>query len=121
MNLEQYRASLPTPAHQTHMQALMDWMAQQYPQLTLEFKWNTPMYTHEGTFILGVSWAQKHIAIAPERPTMRAFQKRIEALGYTQTQELFRVRLDQSIEWSLLSDIVNTNLAEKAGFTRFWR
>lgn len=121
MDLDQYLASLPTPAHHAHMQALLDWVAKDFPQLKLEFKWNTPMYTHEGTFILGLSWAQQHIAIAPEQPTLTAFKARIETLGYSHTAELFRIRLDQAIDWPLLRDIVETNLKEKAGLHRFWR
>lgn len=48
----QYLAQIDSPTHRDQFAAVLQWVAQQDPQLTGVIKWNQPMFTAHGTFIL---------------------------------------------------------------------
>ena len=57
------------------MEQIFTWIRHHYPHLKQEIKWNQPMYTEHGTFIIGFSVAKKHIAVAPENVAINQFEK----------------------------------------------
>ncbi|WP_414044301.1 iron chaperone [Macrococcus animalis] len=103
------------------VQDLFEWVEKTFPQLEREFKWNTPMYSDHGTFILGVSTAKAHISIAPENKTMERFKDKIEAAGYTQTAGLFKVKWKQEFDYNLLKEMIEYNIEDKKDVETFWR
>lgn len=107
--------------HLGKVQELFEWIENTFPQLQREFKWNTPMYTNHGTFILGISSAKAHISIAPENHTMSLFKDKISASGYGQTAGLFKVKWNQEIDYDLLHEIISFNIQDKVDCETFWR
>lgn len=79
------------------------------------------MYTEHGTFIIGFSVAKKHIAVAPENVAINQFENEIKKTGYDYTKELIRIKWDQPVEYSLLDQLIEFNLKDKANCTTFWR
>ncbi|MGO1660791.1 MAG: iron chaperone [Canibacter sp.] len=63
--------------------------------LKLEIKWNQPMLTDHGTFIMGFSVAKKHFSIAPERLVLDEFRSQIDSAGYDLSKALMKVQWDQ--------------------------
>lgn len=107
--------------HLGKVQKLFEWIEATFPQLEREFKWNTPMYSDHGTFILGISTAKAHISIAPENQTMDLFKERIEAAGYAQTAGLFKVKWNQDFDYDLLKEMIAYNIEDKKNVDTFWR
>ncbi len=107
--------------HLGKIQDLFEWIETNFPELEREYKWNTPMYSDHGTFILGVSTAKAHISIAPENQTMAHFKDKIAEAGYVQTAGLFKVKWDQEIDYELLKEMIEYNIEDKKEVTTFWR
>lgn len=100
---------------------VFSWVESRFPQLMPVLKWNQPMYTAHGTFILGFSAARKHLAIAAERVCLDRYRDALEQAGYACTKELLLVRWEQPIPYAWLARMVETNLRDKATLPTFWR
>ena len=74
------------------MEGILNHIKKKYPQLKEEIKWNQPMFSDHGTFIIGFSIAKGHIAVAPEAVVIRQFEEEIKGVGYSHTQELMRIK-----------------------------
>ena len=103
------------------LQALKDWMAQTFPELHIEIKWNEPMYMLGQTFILAFNGTKKHLSVAPEQDCLNYFESKIQSLGLSRTKVLLTIPWDQPIPYDLLKEMVEFNIREKEGMTRFWR
>ena len=89
--------------------------------LQTRIAWNQPMFTDHVTFILGISSSKKHFSVSPEVKTMALFNTRIEASGYSQTKNIFRILWDQPVDEKLIFDIIRFNMEDKADCQTFWR
>lgn len=103
------------------IEELFQWIETEFPTLSFKIAWNQPIYTHHDTFIIGFSVAKKHIAISPELKGIQIFLKDIEDAGYTHGSNLFRIKWNEEIKYSLLHDIIVYNIKDKAKCTSFWR
>lgn len=101
--------------------AILHWIDQQFPNLSRVVKWNQPMYTDHGTFILGFSVSKNHISVTPEKAGMEHFREKIAQKGFVQSMMLFQIQNNQDIPFDLLKEMIEYNLAEKAEITSFWR
>ncbi len=61
--------------HQQKIKDLFAKITETYPQLDTTVKWNQPMFTDHGTFIIAFSFAKNHFSIAPEKAAIRALEK----------------------------------------------
>jgi len=118
---EAFLDSIAVPEHRAKLEAILDWVAATWPELELVLKWNQPMFTHHGTYIIGFSVFPKNIAVSPEDVLMDRMRSDIEAAGYTTTARLFRIGWDDPIDHALLTRMIETQIAEKAAVTGFWR
>lgn len=97
------------------------WVHETFPQLIPEFKWNQPMFTLNGTFIIGFSVSKKHLAVAPERVVVMQFSEKIKAAGYNHTKMLIQFPWKKQINYILLKEMIAFNIKDKVGSTTFWR
>ena len=79
------------------------------------------MFTHHGTFIIGFSSAQKHLSVSPEVACLNKFLPTIEEIGYSHTNNIFRIKWTEEINYILIKDMIAFNLEDKADYTKFWR
>ena len=70
---------------------IFEQIQKEFPNLTVELKWNQPMFIMNGTFIIGFSVAKNHISIAPEAVTIAIFTNDIKAANYEATNNLFKI------------------------------
>lgn len=119
--VEEFLAKISDPDHRTTMDNLLKWIQTEFPNLKLEIKWNQPMFTDHGTFIIGFSAAKQHFAFTPEEATMKQFEAKIDKAGYSQTKGIARIKWTQDIDHQLLKDIIQTNIDEKQSTQGFWR
>lgn len=120
-SLKDYLDTIHEEAYRLKLEEILQWIEINFPTLNFKIAWNQPMYTHHETFIIGFSVAKQHIAISPEVKGIQMFLEDIEEAGYTHGSNLFRIKWNEEIKYSLLKDIINYNMEDKAECTSFWR
>lgn len=118
---QEFIEKMNEPDHQERLKSILYWIHEMFPNLQPVIKWNQPMFTDHGTFIIGFSVSQNHIAVAPEERAIMAFKAEIAAAGYDHTKQIMRIKWSQSINYVLLERIIRYNIKEKADATTFWR
>ena len=117
----EFLAGIDDPLHRERTEELFTCINSKYPNLKTEIKWNQPMFTDHGTFIIGFSISKKHLAVAPESVTITHVEDDIVKAGYDYTKELIRMPWNSPIEYSLLEKMIEFNIEDKAECTTFWR
>lgn len=120
-NFNDYLSKVEDTKQREILEGVFNFVDENFPELEKVIKWNQPMYTHHGTYIIGFSRAKAHFSINPEPAGMKPFIERFEADGYSYTENLFRIKWTQDIDYTLLKDMIQNNLDEKAEITTFWR
>ncbi|MBB6175686.1 hypothetical protein HNQ82_000497 [Anoxybacillus tengchongensis] len=118
---EQYLARIENVDHRNRTEEILRWVCDTFPQLKPQIKWNTPMFTDHGTFIIGFSTAKHHLSVSPEEACMTRFADEIAQAGYSATKGLFRIPWNEPVNYELLEKIIEFNIQEKADCTTFWR
>jgi uncharacterized protein YdhG (YjbR/CyaY superfamily) len=118
---QEYLNGIEDPNKRERMKSIFSYIKKTFPQLKEEIKWNQPMFTDHGTFIIGFSMAKAHIAVAPESAAMGLFQQEIEEAGYSHTKGLFRIQWTDEVHYDLLRRIVAYNIESKKNMKKFWR
>lgn len=109
------------PAHRDRVEEVLAWISTRFPQLEPAVRWNQPMFIDHGTYIIGFSVAKPHLAVAPEVAGIRRFSDEIMQAGYDHTDNIFRIRWDQPVDYPLLERIIEFNVMDKADCQTFWR
>lgn len=120
-DFQMFLDGISDPDKRERMESILSDIKTAFPQLNEEIKWNQPMFTDHGTFIIAFSIAKNHIAVAPESEVIERFEKEIEQAGYSYTKELFRIKWTDKVDYDLLRKIVAYNIEDKKDMTRFWR
>ncbi|TQS75052.1 iron chaperone [Ornithinibacillus gellani] len=118
---ESYLFSIINPEYRSRMRDVLEWVIDTYPNLEPLMKWDKPMFADHGTFIIGFSVAKHHISISPEAAGIAQFTDDLDAVGYTYTDGLFRIRWNKPVHYDLLKKMIDFNIEDKADFTKFWR
>ena len=118
---QDYIETIDDVTHRKQFEETIDWINKNYPDLSRIIKWNTPMYTMDDTFILGIDSAKKHMSISPEGKTISIYKDDIEKAGYSQTSGLFRIKYSQTVDYELLKKMIDYNMEDKKGYKKFWR
>lgn len=118
---DEFLQTIENPNHRSRMAEILDWITNKYPDLNQEIKWNQPMFTDHGTYIIGFSVSKKHIAVAPEQAGINQFIEEIEQAGYDHTKEIVRVRWESEVDYSLIESMIEFNINDKANCSTFWR
>jgi uncharacterized protein YdhG (YjbR/CyaY superfamily) len=120
-SFREFLDAIETPDKRERMESILTFLKKEFPGLKEEIKWNQPMLTDHGTFIIAFSIAKPLIAVAPEPAAIEHFKKDIEKAGYSYTQGMFRIKWTDKVDFDLLKRIAAYNIEEKKDFTRFWR
>lgn len=113
--------SIDHPDKRKMMEGILNHIKREFPHLKREIKWNQPMFTDHGTFILGFSVAKEHISVAPEAIAIRQFENEIREAGYLYTKNLFRIKWSDKVDYDLIHKIVSYNIKDKENTSNFWR
>ncbi len=118
---DDWLGKLKDPAQRERLAEILEWIASEFPRLGRVVKWNQPMFTDHGTFIIGFSASKGHFAFLIEPHALKRFVAEVTAAGYDQTEHIIRVRWDQDVDTALLRRMIEFKIAEKADVTTFWR
>ncbi|WP_054951575.1 iron chaperone [Numidum massiliense] len=117
----EFLARIDHPQHRTRTEEVLGWVCNKFPNLIPAIKWNQPMFTDHGTFIIGFSTAKHHLAVAPERAGIIHFSDEIVQAGYSHSKMLLRLPWDRPVDFSLLEKMIEFNILDKADCATFWR
>ena len=117
----EYLAGIDNPDHRGRTEELLSWVANKFPTLKSHIKWNTPMFSNHGTYIIGFSTAKKHLSVSPEEVGITHFADDIAQAGYSATKGLFRIPWNEPINYELLEKMIEFNIQDKTNCTTFWR
>ncbi|MBY0004052.1 MULTISPECIES: iron chaperone [Priestia] len=117
----EYLARIDSPDHRDRTEEVLAWIANTFPNLEPQIKWNTPMFTDHGTFIVGFASAKHHLSVSPEETGMAHFNHDIAQAGYSATKGLFRILWTEPVNYELLKDIIEFNILDKKDCSTFWR
>ena len=92
-----------------------------YPELELRIAWSQPMFTHHGTYIIGLSAAPKHMALTPERATMIHFEPIFHERDTDFGKRFARQPWNNPFDYELLDTFIQDQLAGKQVITSLWR
>lgn len=84
-------SNFKNPILKFKLEPIFEQIQKEFQNLTVELKWNQPIFIMNGTFIIGFSVAKNHISIAPEAVTMAIFTNDIKAASYEATNNLFKI------------------------------
>lgn len=118
--LQEYLDKIPKEDNQDRLEHVIEWVLETFPDLALEIKWNQPMMTHNGTFIISFSASSKHFAVAPELKILDQFRDQLTEAGYSHSKALFRILWTQDVNYALLKDIIERSVEFKKGSKTFW-
>ena len=116
-----FLAGIENPQHRERMEEVFRFITTKFPELEPVIKWNQPMFTDHGTYIIGFSVAKQHMSVAPEEVVIEKFAEDIVQAGYTHTKGLFRITWTNPVDFSLLKKMIEFNISDKADSTTFWR
>ncbi len=118
---EPFLASVKNVANQEKLRDVLAWVLREFPMLEPAIKWNQPMFTHHGTFIIAFSVSKSHFAVGTEGVEIEVFKDAIAAAGYKASKMLFRIKWTDDVNYDLLQRIIAYNMDEKAECKTFWR
>lgn len=113
--------SMDNERQQKRLAEILDHIRERFPMLKEEVKWNQPMFTDHGTFIIAFSVAKAHLAVAPETVTLLHFQDELKQAGYQTSHMVFRIKWKDTVDYELLDRIIAHNILDKKDMTSFWR
>lgn len=118
---KQYIAGIDSPEQRQRVEEVLSWVTTTFPNLEPQMKWNTPMFSDHGTFIIGISIAKQHMSISPEPAGIARFADEIAEAGYSATSGLFRIKWNEPVDYRLLEKLIKFNMKDKIDCTTFWR
>ncbi len=116
-----FLSRMDNPLHRARAEEVFGRIAAAFPGLMPEVRWNQPMFTDHGTFIIGFSASKTHLAVAPEKAVISRFSEEIGKAGYDHTKELIRIPWDAPVDYALLEKLIRFNMQDKAECKTFWR
>jgi uncharacterized protein YdhG (YjbR/CyaY superfamily) len=119
--LSEFLNRVADPEHRARLAQVYAWTAERFPELALEIKWNQPMFTHHGTFVVSYGAAKPHLSVAPEGACLDHFEGEIVRAGYARSREHLRIPWTSPVEYELLARMIEFNIADKAETRTFWR
>lgn len=120
-DFKEYLDAIDDADQQDKMNQILTWIQENYPELETRIKWNQPMFLHEGTYIIGFSYSKHHIAVAPETKAIKKFKDCIEETGFSYTDNIIKIRWEDSIPYNLIEELIEYNIEDKKGYEKFWR
>lgn len=118
---QNYLASIDNDIHRTRMEHILLWVKNTFPNVSEKIAWNQPIFTAHETFIIGFSISKQHIAVSPEAKGITIFSNDIAKAGYSQGTNIFRIKWEEDVNFTLLKNIIQYNLEDKKNCSAFWR
>lgn len=120
-NFVDYLEAIQDVEQRERLREVLNWVIQKFPRLESKIAWNQPMFTDHGTFIIGFSVSRQHFAVSPEVKGIEKFSNEIVESGYSHGKNIFRIKWNDSVDYTLLERMIQFNIDDKKECTGFWR
>lgn len=120
-NFVDYLEAIQDVEQRERLREVLNWVIQKFPRLESKIAWNQPMFTDHGTFIIGFSVSRQHFAVSPEVKGIEKFSDEIVESGYSHGKNIFRIKWDDPVDYTLLERMIQFNIDDKKECTGFWR
>ena len=122
---EEILSRIDNAAHRSRALEVLEWVHSTYPELGVRIAWNQPMFTLDNTFIIGFSYAKKHLAVAPEPAGIEKFSEQFSDRGFPTPPcwcafPGLHGELAADMHLDLLGEMIEFNMADKEGMEKFW-
>lgn len=118
---EEFLSRIDNPEHRSRTEEVLGWVSKKFPSLIPVIKWNQPMFTDHGTYIIGFSVAKHHLAVGPEAAGINHFSDEIVQAGYKHTKMLVQFPWSRPFDFTLLEKMISYNILDKEDCSTFWR
>lgn len=99
------------PAKAQTLQAVIDYILADFPELEAKIAWNVPTIHRAGKYVAGIDAFKNHLTFAAFSPhIIAAFRDRLE--NYVVLKNCFHIPVDWQIDRDLIRDMVKARLAE---------
>lgn len=116
-----YLSAIKDVEQRERLREVLNWIINKFPNLETKIAWNQPMFTDHGTFIIGFSVSKQHFAVSPEVKGIDEFSDDIIKSGYSHGKNIFRIKWDDPVDYTLLERMIQYNIDDKRECTAFWR
>lgn len=120
-NFVDYLEAIQDVEQRERLREVLNWVIQKFPRLESKIAWNQPMFTDHGTFIIGFSVSRQHFAVSPEVKGIEKFSDEIVKSGYSHGKNIFRIKWNDPVDYTLLERMIQFNIDDKKECTGFWR
>ena len=120
-NINQFLDDITDDENREKFARIIDWVQNTFPELILEIKWNQPMFTHHGTYIIAFSVAKTHFSFSPEEVGIEFFRDEAKSIGYQTTKMLIKVKWSDDVKYDFIEKVIKFNMKEKKECKTFWR
>jgi len=118
---EEYLSTIEDEEKRIKTRSVLNWVKKNYPYFVEEVKWSQPMFSNEGTYIIGFSAAKKHLAVIPEKAGITKFEDEIKEKGYNPGSMTYRVSWNNEMDYDLLKRVIDFQKEDKKGYDAYWR
>ena len=119
-DVEEYLDSIADSDHRDEFNELLNWVHATWPQLVCEIKWNQPMFTDHGTFIIGFTALTNHVTVGSEPRAFEHAVPLIEQQHLKRGKKTFQIPYGRSDAWEVLEQIIDSTIADKRDVQTFW-
>jgi len=118
---EEYLSTIKDEEKRGKVRTILNWVKEKYPNFTEEVKWSQPMFSNEGTYIIGFNATKKHLSVSPEKAGIAMFEDELKEKGYNPTSMTYRVPWNKGMDYELLKRVIDFQTEDKKGYERYWR
>lgn len=119
--LDEWVKGIDNQDHQEKLRSVLYWVKEQYPRLEPVIKWNQPMFTDHGTFIIGFSASKKHFSVGLEEAVITHLKEEMEERGTDFSKMTVRMKWKEEVDYELLEKIIEYQMEDKKECETFWR
>ncbi|WP_018142763.1 iron chaperone [Alloscardovia criceti] len=118
---EEYLAGPRVPdTTREFLRELLEWICENHPELDTRIAWNQPMFTHHGTFIVGMSAVTKHLCFTGEQVALEKLRDTFTERGYRCTKKLVNFPLDKPLPFDLIEETIQMQMKLKKDIDNYW-
>lgn len=119
--LDEWVKGIDNQDHQEKLRSVLYWVKEQYPRLEPVIKWNQPMFTDHGTFIIGFSASKNHFSVGLEGAVIAHLKEEMEERGTDFSKMTVRMKWKEEVDYELLEKIIEYQMEDKKECETFWR
>lgn len=118
---DEFIEKIENPKHKKRFVEIIRWVDEKYPKIKREIKWNEPVYTDHGTFIISFNIRKQHLSFCPEHRTIKKFEEEIKEREYGYGMMVVKIKWKHETPYDIIEKMIDFNIEDKKDYKAFWR